>query len=165
MRRWSRVRRTAIWIGVLAGVTGALLPFARGAIAAGAALLLVTLVATQVSVWLGSLRVTSPSAYELARTHIQEPPERPEDLEQLERILGWRVYSRRDFDHRVKPLLERLLTYRLRASGRVLQTDVGDEIDALLSAEMGPPATPGHPDERRFATTDLARIIGHIEKR
>ena len=163
MKRWSRVRRAALWIAVLAGIAGALLPFARGSIAAGAALMLVALVAGQVAVWSGSMRATGPSIYELARKRLGEPPERPEDLEQLERTLGWRVYSKRDFDHRVRPLLERLLTYKVLASRGAPPADAGNEIDELLRTDAD--ATRSQPEGGRVATADLARLIGYIEKR
>ena len=144
-----------------AGVAAAMLPFARAAIAAAASLVIVALVAAQVIAWSGSLRATAPSAYERALKRPNELPERPPDLEELERALGWGSYSRRDFDHRVKPVLERLVSYKLMSAGGAEAHRPAGE--GLLEPERDASGTARGSQEPWIDTPALARLLDRIE--
>ena len=158
--RWSRIRRAALVLALAAAVAAAMLPFARAAIAAAASLLFVALVAAQIIAWSTSLRPTGPRAYDRALQRPSESPERPSDLEELERALGWGSYPRRDFDHRVRPVLERMLAYRL-SSSKGPSDGPARIVDRLLEEERGPHA--GRSQERWIGTEALARVVDRIE--
>ena len=160
MTRWSRVRRASLWIAVLAAVAGLLLPFARASIVAGAALLVVALVAGQTIAWAGALRSPETSQYARALERHEEPTERPEDLEALERTLGWKWYSQRDFEHRVKPLLERLLVYKLMSSRGLERPGLGERLELPEPLALDEPSRSA---ERWADTTSIGRLLDRIE--
>lgn len=156
MRGWSRVRRGALVVIVVAATAAAILPFARAAIAAAASLAIVALIAAQVMAWSGASRPAAPSAYERALERPEELPDRPPDLVELERTLGWGSYSRHDFDHRVRPVLERLHAYKQASSAEPRRAILDDE-------PLEPPASATADAGGRIDTATLARLIDRIE--
>jgi hypothetical protein len=90
-------------------------PTWRSHVAAGTAAMLFAVVAAGVARWTASLTPVQPTAYAaLLRTRSRRR-ERPKDLEDLERSFGFGAYSRRDFDHRLGPVLRRLIAFKLQS--------------------------------------------------
>jgi hypothetical protein len=104
----------------------------------------------------------------------KRPAGRPEDLKRLERLLGWKSYSKPEFDHRIGPLLRELTGYRLRASGtadlerdpqaarRHMSQDLWDIVTGPAARrDFGAPRTA--PEGEHMSTEDMARLLGEIE--
>jgi hypothetical protein len=93
-------------------------------------------------------------------------PQTPSDLADLERALGWRTYEQREFDHRVRPVLGRLLTYRIRARhGIDPATDPAAArrlLDPALMELIDPPPETSGPGTR--STADIASLVDRIEE-
>ena len=79
---------------------------------------------------------------------------RPEDLARCERILSWRRYSARDFDHHLRPLLVALMQHRLQTSSAVPGPELAVLVDDIPAAQVYP---------RGLATAELERIVTAIE--
>jgi hypothetical protein len=116
LSRAGRLRRATLWATVVAAGAAVVLPELRAQIAVGTCLALFVVGATHAASWSAGLRAAPPSAFDEARTLRRAAPGRPPDLEALERTLGWRSYGRRDFDHRVRPVLRRLLAFKVLAA-------------------------------------------------
>jgi hypothetical protein len=113
--RPARLLPTAIGLAAAAFVASQFFPAWRAALAAVAALLLFVTGAARVASWAMEHRPRSPTPFERMLGAVAWEPERPPDLVGLERTLSWRRYSRRDFHHRVRPVLRRLTAYKLLA--------------------------------------------------
>ena len=116
MSRTRRLRRAAVGTILVASGAALALPQLRAQIAVATCLTLFLVGATQAAGWSAGLRAARPSPFEEARVLTRVTPARPPDLEALERTLGWGSYARRDFDHRVRPVLRRLLAFKLLAA-------------------------------------------------
>jgi hypothetical protein len=84
---------------------------------------------------------------------------RPGDLGRLERMLGWKEYSAQDFDHRVAPVLTRILTSRLAARGvdPAAHPDTARRVAGpALQRLLDPPADGG-------PTVDTAEIAAMVD--
>jgi len=103
---------------------------------------------------IGKLMPGSSSLFESLLKRPRRTSQRPADLERCERLLSWRRYSPRDFDHHIRPLLLRLLRHRLETSAALLDP----ELTALLD---GTPATDTY--GKGVSTGDLERIVLAIE--
>ena len=79
---------------------------------------------------------------------------RPEDLERCERILSWRRYSARDFDHHLRPLLVGLMQHRLQTSSAVPAPVLAVLVDDIPAARVYP---------KGVTTAELERIVTAIE--
>jgi hypothetical protein len=79
---------------------------------------------------------------------------RPEDLERCERILSWRRYSARDFDHHLRPLLVGLMQHRLQNSSSVPAPELAVLVDDVPAARVYP---------KGVTTAELERIVTAIE--
>jgi hypothetical protein len=104
-----------------------------------------------------AVRQLMPSSRSLFESVLERPGRnhaRPADLERCERMLSWRRYSSRDFDHHLRPVLLGLLRHRLTLSSAPLNP----ELIALLE---------GTPAEQTYgkgvSTVDLERIVLTIE--
>jgi hypothetical protein len=91
---------------------------------------------------------------------------RPEDLERLERALGWRTYSPQDFDYEVRPLLRQLIVHNARSRRGVelipdATAGTGVIDDELVAVAAGVPAEDLFGDAVR--TRDLDRLLEKIE--
>lgn len=91
------------------------------------------------------------------------PVARPGDLARLERMLGWKEYSAEDFDHRVAPVLARILRSRLAARG----TDPAVHPDR--ARRLAGPALQRLLDEPTsngptVDTAQIAAMVGALEK-
>ena len=91
--------------------------------------------------------------------------QRPSDLADLERALGWRTYEEREFDRRVRPVLKRLLLYRLRTRhGIDPSTDLRTTrrlLDPTLMELIEPPAA--SPERSKRSTADISALMDRIE--
>jgi len=156
---------SAAVLATIAFVASLFFPAWRSTLAAAAALLLFTVVGSRVTAWAASRRARSSMPFEHTRRVAPARPERPPDLEALERTLSWRRYSSRDFDHRVRPLLRRLVRYKLLAARGIDLDAHPDAARALLpprltwATEDGPA---GEPDEV-VTTARIARLLDDIE--
>ncbi|CAN5569405.1 hypothetical protein BH24ACT26_BH24ACT26_10890 [soil metagenome] len=136
MTRESRLLRTSAAIVTLALGAAIVLPPWRPVIAASAALLVFLVGTNHVAAQIASFRSARPSVFDQALAPPSGGPQRPPDLESLERMLGWKTYSRRDFDHRVRPVLYRLLAYRLSAARGINLETQRDAAAQALPAEL-----------------------------
>ena len=82
---------------------------------------------------------------------------RPADLTSLEKALGWRTYDRKDFEHRVVPVIRRL------ASARLLEHRGIDADDAPTEARAALP--PGLASVVFPATSDAGSMPQRIDGR
>lgn len=104
-----------------------------------------------------AVRRLMPSSRSLFESVLRRPGRnhaRPADLERCERMLSWRRYSPRDFDHHLRPVLLGLLRHRLTLSSAPLDP----ELTALLE---GTPAEETY--GKGVSTVDLERIVLTIE--
>lgn len=99
---------------------------------------------------------------------------RPEDLLRLERLLGWKTYSRLEFEHRAGPVMRRLAAYRLRAAGladleadpaaaRRLLTPRLWEIVTSPGARRDYAAEERSPGGEAVTTGDIAAMLDELE--
>jgi hypothetical protein len=86
---------------------------------------------------------------------------RPEDLQRAERVFGWKRYSADDFDHRIRPLLQRLIRVGVLARGGS-DPDRDPEAAANLQGLLRDVAV-GPPAETSFDTRGLEAIVEEIE--
>lgn len=157
-------------VGVLtfaAIVAGVMLPHAAGAIAATWTLLVLAV---------GSFALTSttrraidvlPPGFDRVVRRRTRPVARPEDLERLERSLGWKTYEPREFDNRVRPLLRELITARAR--DRFGVDAVGDPQGArvVMDPELVDLAGDVRAKDlynRALTTDDIMDIVTRIER-
>jgi hypothetical protein len=156
-----------VLIAVGATTASLVLPGWRSVFAGAAALLVFTAIAGRLLAELTALRVLRPGPFDEALERPARSPERPPDLVRLERTLSWRVYSRRDFDHRVRPVLKRLVDYKLR-SGHGIALERQPE----LAREKLPGGLRTLIDEPRAGefeggvvdTDTVARLVDEIER-
>jgi hypothetical protein len=90
-------------------------------------------------------------------------PERPADLERIERRFGWGQYSTGDFNYRVRPTLRRLAAHRLRETRRI---DVDDPSarDVVTPDLWDYVIAKQPPDGERVLTTrDIAGMVDELE--
>jgi hypothetical protein len=105
----------------------------------------------------GAIRKLMPGAsspFESVLVRRGRARSRPADLERCERMLSWRRYSPRDFDHHIRPLLLGLLRHRLTTSSSPLDPELTALMDGTPAAE-----TYG----QGVSTADLERIVLAIE--
>ena len=158
--------KSAIFLATVALIASLFLPAWRSLIATSALLLLFAVTALRIATSLSAARPEHPTPFELMSQTRVHRPERPPDLEGLERVLGWKTYSTRDFEHRVRPLLRRLVAYKLLAVHGIRLEDHREAARAVLSDDLnraidGPPVSPA-PDSA--VTTDtIARLLDDIE--
>lgn len=89
------------------------------------------------------------SVFEAALVSWSPAPDRPMDLQKLERSLGWKSYSAAEYDNRVRPVLRRA------ASSRLGQAEPPGELARLMSDV---------PTEGSVATSDIEAIVTQIER-
>jgi hypothetical protein len=106
---------------------------------------------------------SSGTAWEQVRRTSEPKPERPADLEGIERRFGWGEYSVGDFNYRVRPTLRRLAEHRLRESHRVAVED--EEARRYVTPELWDYVIAKQPpeDPRVMRTADIARMVDEIE--
>jgi hypothetical protein len=88
---------------------------------------------------------------------------RPDDLERLERIFGWKVYSGGDFDFRVKPVLRSILRARLLEKQNIDVDDSPERARAAISPALAPLLSDGLDENERFETKDLEAMVRDME--
>jgi hypothetical protein len=161
MTRRRDGRPAAAAILLIAAVVWLSWPGGRTAVAAGAlcALFLVGLV--RVSAEAAAMRPPGVSEFDDALRPVRSERPRPEDLQRAERVFGWKRYSADDFEHRIRPHLQRLI--RVGALARGGSDPAGDPEVAgslpgrLHDVSVGPPA------ETPFDTRSLEAIVREIE--
>jgi hypothetical protein len=139
------------------------LPAWRAAIATVSVLALFAVTAIE-TVWALSSGTRGRRDFTEIRPRVHEL-QRPPDLESLERTFGWKTYSRRDFDHRVRPLLVRLIEHRLIASRGITLAKQPLEARAALPEELRAlidGATPSSAADP-VTTARIARLLDAIE--
>jgi hypothetical protein len=160
----SRIETGAVVVVVVAGswVVATVLPaWAEVAWAAGVLLLLVLALGLLIA-RAGAMRHSGPSPFGALLARSGQLPERPADLEKIERLAGWVAYSQHDFSHRLKPMIVQLIRRRLEISkGIGLDEDLppgvlSDKLSALISAE-------GDGRSSSITTDDLNRALDEIE--
>jgi hypothetical protein len=161
MTRRRDGRQTAAAIVVMAAVVWLSWPGGRTAVAAGAlcALFLVGLV--RVSAEAAAMRPSVGSEFDDALRPVRSERPRPEDLQRAERIFGWKRYSPDDFEHRIRPLLQRLIRVGVLARGG--SGPAGDpEAAASLPGRLHDVAV-GPPAQTSIDTRGLDAIVDEIE--
>jgi hypothetical protein len=161
MRRGRDVRVEAGVIIGAAAVVWLSWPGGRAAVAAGAAGALFLVVLTRLVAEAAAMRPSGDSEFDDAMTRPRSDRPRPEDLKRTERVFGWRRYSPEDFEHRIRPLLSRLIRVGVVARGGP------DPADGPHAAEGLPPSlravVTGPAPEGSFDTRRLDDIVGEIE--
>jgi hypothetical protein len=161
MTRRGDGRQAAAAIVVVAAVVWLSWPGGRTAVTAGAlcALFLVGLV--RVSAQAAAMRPPGGSEFDDVLRPVRSERPRPEDLQRAERVFGWKRYSADDFEHRIRPLLQRLIRVGVLARGG---SDPADDPEAaanlpgpLRDVAVGPPA------QTTFDTRGLEAIVEEIE--
>jgi hypothetical protein len=92
---------------------------------------------------------------------------RPSDLASLERVLGWKVYTEAEFNHRVRPILRSILRARLTRSYAVDPDSAPDRALASVPNAIKHlvPSTPLPPrEEGRVRTEDLVVMVKELER-
>ena len=161
MTRRRDDRQAAAAIVVMAAVVWLSWPGGRTAVTAGAlcALFLVGLV--RVSAEAAAMRPPGGSEFDDALRPVRSELPRPEDLQRAERVFGWKRYSPEDFEHRIRPLLLRLIRVGVLARGG--PDPAGDpEAAANLSGSLRDVAA-GSPSQSSFDTRGLEAIVEEIE--
>ena len=105
------------------------------------------------------------SSWERVRHVAVHKSERPPDLERIERGLGWERYSAGDFNYRVRPMLRRLVTARLRERhGIDIERDTA-ATRVVVSNELWDHVVAKQPPESEgvITTADIARMVDEIE--
>jgi hypothetical protein len=163
------LRRAALVVAAV--VTGSVaLPEWRASILTGGALLLFVLFAEELVGELSSLRAARSGVFEQALKASSYPPERPPDLIRLERLLGWKTYSPTDIDHRIRPVLRRLVAYKLRARHGIDLERRPDIALRVLPPDLYwlvSPSTAGEAiagADEVVTTAHIARVVDAIEE-
>ena len=161
MTRRRGGRQAAAAIILIAAVVWLSWPGGRTAVAAGAlcALFLVGLV--RVSAEAAAMRPLGASEFDDVLRSVPSERPRPEDLQRAERVFGWKRYSADDFDHRIRPLLQRLIRVGVLARGGS-DPDRDPEAAANLQGLLRDVAV-GLPAETSFDTRGLEAIVEEIE--
>lgn len=152
------------WIVLAATAGSAVLPEARHVVLAGAAILL--LAATAAGALTTAWRARPSAASPFASLVPPAPaPARPDDLVRLERLLGWKVYSRAEFDVRVAPVLARVLAARAKKRFGIDVAADPERARELVDPELWDLVDPSHPDHEgpNVTTRDIAHLVDRIE--
>jgi hypothetical protein len=165
----SHGRRFALWMtGAVAGAALATLIFPGHRTLTLAAGVMAVLAILLVEMGRVAYRLTNERSSPWARVrHVLELVERrPEDLERIERRLGWGRYAQGDFNYRVRPLLRRLVAHRLRERHRIDVEAEPDGARPLVSDELWDLVIVKEPpeSERVIRTDDIARMVDEIEE-
>jgi hypothetical protein len=157
MSRRRDGRFAAAAIVVMAAVVWLSWPGGRTAVTAGAlcALFLVGLV--RVSAEATAMRPPGGSEFDDALRPVRSERPRPEDLQRAERVFGWKRYSSDDFEHRIRPLLQRLIRVGVLARGGSDPEAAAHLPGSLRDVAVGPPA------QTSFDTRGLDAIVEEIE--
>lgn len=112
-----------------------LLPGERGVLVAAGALFLLAAasVAAVASAW--RARPARPSPFDSLESPAPRPA-RPDDLVRLERVLGWKAYSRAEFGATVAPVLGRILTARVEERFGVDAVSDPERARSLVQPEL-----------------------------
>jgi hypothetical protein len=96
------------------------------------------------------------SAFDEALRVRAPEPVRPPDLVRLEGAFGWGTYEPREFDHHVRPVLQRLIEHRARkrGPGEELPPEIRSLAGSIRAEEIF---------DRRIETADLDRISRGID--
>ena len=164
MRSRLRLLAEAVAIGAGTAVALALLPPWRGVVLAASAfgVLLVGAAEAVARTWAIGWRRDSP--FEHALEVGSERPDRPADLVRLERAMGLRAYSGRDFDHYVRPTLAGLVQYRLQARRGIDPEREPDAARAALSPRLRGLLTPLGPGEHTATRVEAAAVGAMIDE-
>ena len=92
-------------------------------------------------------------------------PARPDDLVHLERLLGWKVYTRAEFDVRVAPVLGRVLAARLKQRFGVDVAAAPERARELIDPDLWALVEPADPGSQgpSVTTHDIAHLVERIE--
>ncbi|MFN2490404.1 MAG: hypothetical protein ABR529_11840 [Actinomycetota bacterium] len=166
MTRISGVVRTSATLVALALLASLAAPGWRSSIAAVTAVLLFAVVARRLAARVAAARTASPSLFDDVSAPARRHAARPPDLEALERTLGWGSYSERDYTHGLRPVLRRMIAYKLLVSTGVDLHGQPDAARAALPeslawivADKGTAGAPGPID-----TQLIAYLVGEIER-
>jgi hypothetical protein len=152
-------------IVVVTGVAWGIAPPWRDTIVSLGVLLAFVAALTEAAVAARKLAGDGTSPFEEALIRHSVGPDRPPDLERFERLLGWRWYSSRDFDHLARPLLRSLLRDRLLARRGVdLDTDAATARALVPHDLWAAVAGSAVPSERDVEWVEVARILDRIEE-
>lgn len=157
----------ALFVVVTCSVLALVLPDHRTVIFEIALLCVLALALLEASAQARALRATKQSSF--VRSFVRSGPTapRPDDLVALERAIGWHGYDRRDFDHRVLPVIRRIASARLQqrrgfdyqdragAGSAPLPPLVAGVLEGRTSEELGIP-------ERLDART-IDQLLNEIE--
>jgi hypothetical protein len=147
-------------------VAGTVYPAQRELIAAVTIVVLLAACLLALNARVRGLVAPRRSRFEDALRASERRPGRPDDLERCERGLGWRVYSPRDFDHHVRPLLRALILHRVKdrlgIDLEAVETPAAGAVDAELLALAGGEKADALYD-RNIDTRDIARVVGRLE--
>ena len=150
---------------VAAGIASYTAPSKAGIVLAGATLVALGLGLLVLVFAPGSTLGPGPSDFEQALEGEEPRPGRPEDLQRLERSLGWERYEARDFGVRVRPRVRELLAWRVKER-RGIDLDAHPEVFEGLHPELRGLA-PTRADVTEAAppvrTEDIARLLDRIE--
>lgn len=167
MRFAVRLGLVAAGVGALVAVLFVYSSVPRGRLVDGyvlfvGSLLLVSLVrATSLA-----CRPEAASLYELALGRHERPPERPRELEKLERAVALAAVSSFDVHFRLRPVMREIAAHRL-AEQRGADLDSGSpEVREALGEELWDLVRPDRepPGDRFGPGLPLARLRGAIER-
>ena len=161
MRRRRGGYTEAATIVVVGAVVWLSWPGGRTAVVAGAlcALFLVGLI--RLGAEAAAMRPPGESEFDEAMKRLGSARPRPEDLKRAERVFGWKRYSPEDFEHRIRPLLQRLIRASVlarRGSDVTRDQTAAEDLPRSLREIVDGPAP-----ETPFDTPRLELIVGEIE--
>ncbi len=151
-------------VAVVAAGASVLFPDRARAVLTASALFLLASAALGAVTRAWRARPAAPSPFASLESDAPAPA-RPDDLVRLERMLGWKVYSRAEFAARVAPALTRVLAARVKSRfGLDVAADpdrardlVDPELWVLVDASLLDPAGPP------LDTGDIARLVDLVE--
>lgn len=165
----SHQLKLGLWVGGIAVATTAaavLLPGHREASVGAGVMTLLAVLLVETGRLAYRVSRASGSSWERVRRVPSAKIERPEDLERIERRLGWGQYSSGDFNYRVRPMLRRLAAARLRDAHGISLEEDGEKARSVASADLWDYVIAKQPPgaERVITTADIARLVDDLEE-
>jgi type IV secretory pathway TrbD component len=131
----------------------------RDAIAGAGIALSLWIVASKVFQRIARFRPPRTSLFDSAMRSVEPRPDRPADLQAIERLFGWRTYAPDEFDGRIRPFIRRLVDSRLQDRAGVDLSSDFDRAVTLLGPNLRQLLV-----ERREVHADTAQIASLIDE-
>ena len=156
--------RTIVWLVIIVLATAAgylAIEGWRDAILGAGVAFVVWIVASKMFERLARFRSGRVSLFDGALRRPEAAPERPADLAAVERVFGWRSYAPDEFDSKIRPVVRRLVEWRLLETAGVDLTSDPERAATLLGPRLREELIEGR--EGRADTGYIAELIDEVE--